>query len=72
LTTTPSTLGIGDLGLPKEAVGLDGSPTRVARIAVPSNDRGLQRLEGSSKDMACQLLAGLRERGVLTTDAPTG
>jgi electron transfer flavoprotein beta subunit len=69
LTMEPATVGIADLGIAKEEVGLDGSPTRVARIAVPQNDRGMTRLEGESHDVAKALLAGLRERGVLADSA---
>lgn len=62
---TPATLGIGPLGLEAASVGLEGSPTRVARIAVPGNQRTLTRLDGQAKEQARALLAGLRERGAL-------
>jgi electron transfer flavoprotein beta subunit len=65
LTMAPVSVGAGDLGVAKEEVGLDGSPTRVARIAVPQNNRGMTRLSGDSRDIARALLAGLREQGVL-------
>ncbi|MBT3288391.1 MAG: electron transfer flavoprotein subunit beta/FixA family protein [Victivallales bacterium] len=65
-------LGAADLGLATNTVGLDGSPTRVARIAVPSHDRGLTRLEGDSKDVARQFVSSLRDRGVLAGVAATG
>ena len=62
-----ATLGIGALGLDAASVGLAGSPTRVARIAVPDHKRVLNRLAGPPPDQAKALLAGLRERGVLAT-----
>ena len=68
----PAILGAADLGLSPAAVGLDGSPTRVARIAVPSHDRSLTRLEGDGREVARRLLAGLRERGVLPQAAMPG
>ena len=65
LALTPVVVGAAQLGLAPAAVGLEGSPTRVARIAIPQNNRGLTRLEGNRQEMARTLLAGLRERGVL-------
>jgi electron transfer flavoprotein beta subunit len=63
-----TTVGIGPLGLEAASVGLEGSPTRVARIAVPDNKRVLNRLAGQPQDQAKALLAGLRDRGVLAQE----
>jgi electron transfer flavoprotein beta subunit len=53
-------LGLADLGLAASAVGLEGSPTRVVRIAVPAVSRRQTRLEGEPATVAAQLAAVLR------------
>lgn len=53
-------LNLADLGLPASAVGLEGSPTRVVRIAVPDATRRMTRLEGDAARVAPRLAAVLR------------
>jgi electron transfer flavoprotein beta subunit len=45
------------LGLDSDAVGLNGSPTRVVRVAVPTTDRARTRIEGTPEKCAADLHA---------------
>lgn len=45
------------LGLDSKAVGLEGSPTRVVRVAVPTTDRARTRIEGTPEECAAKLHA---------------
>ncbi len=59
-------LRLADLGLAAGAVGLEGSPTRVVRIAVPAVSRRLTRLEGDPAIVAARLAEVLRRAGNVT------
>jgi electron transfer flavoprotein beta subunit len=52
---------LADLELPASAVGLEGSPTRVVRIAVPDVSRRMTRLEGDPAAVAARLADVLRQ-----------
>lgn len=54
-----TTLGAADLGLAPSEVGLEGSPTRVDRIAVPESSRSHVRIEGAPAECARQLMEAL-------------
>jgi electron transfer flavoprotein beta subunit len=60
LRLSPRRLRLEDLGVPANAVGLEGSPTRVLRIAVPEVSRRLTRLEGDPVVVAARLAEVLR------------
>lgn len=54
--------GAADLGLAASEVGLEGSPTRVDRIAVPESARTHVRIEGDPVDCARRLMEVLQCR----------
>jgi electron transfer flavoprotein beta subunit len=56
-------VGLADLGLPATDVGLEGSPTRVVRIAVPDVTRRMTRLQGDPATVAASLAEVLRSAG---------
>lgn len=64
LELTPRVMTCADLALDPAAVGLKGSPTRVVRIDVPKAKREKILVGGAPPDMARQLVAALRERGL--------
>ncbi|MCK5806224.1 MAG: electron transfer flavoprotein subunit beta/FixA family protein [Lentisphaeria bacterium] len=53
------------LGVSPDELGLDGSPTRVATITIPTTNRAKTRIEGESEHVASQLLEALSGRGLL-------
>ena len=60
LRDQPRRMGLGDVRLPPKDTGLEGSPTRVVRIRVPTGARQLVRLEGSPEDIVERLADVLR------------
>lgn len=62
LRLTVETLGVADLGLAASEVGLEGSPTRVDRIAVPEFARTRERIEGDPGECARRLMEVLQCR----------
>ena len=59
-------LGISDLPLAAEDVGLQGSDIRVDQLSLPPAGKGAEWLEGKPEEIAQKLLAILKERGGLT------
>jgi electron transfer flavoprotein beta subunit len=58
-------LAAGDLELPSEKLGLDGSPTRVMRIFAPPPRAGGQVFEGEAEETAGKLVEVLEKGGLL-------
>ncbi|MBN2451121.1 MAG: electron transfer flavoprotein subunit beta/FixA family protein [Lentisphaeria bacterium] len=67
LTFTPRRAALADTGLEPTQAGLEGSPTRVVRIAVPTVRRRQERLEGDAATVAARLVSVLATR-----PGPTG
>ena len=57
----PQVLNAAAIGVSAGELGLDGSPTRVVKIAVPNVSRAHRRIDGSVEEIARQLAAELRE-----------
>lgn len=55
----PEIMTVADLGVAPSAVGLDGSPTQVVRIAVPEAKRRHRRIHGTPEACAHELKAAL-------------
>ena len=60
------TLGMDDLGLSPDQVGLTGSPTRVANLQTIKRSRTCEMIEGEPAEQVAVLVDQLNERGVLT------
>jgi len=56
---------VADIGVPKEMVGLAGSPTIVSSLKPTDNRRSVTMLAGSIQEKADQLLARLVDTGVI-------
>jgi electron transfer flavoprotein beta subunit len=54
-----------DLDLPAEALGLDGSPTRVMRIFTPPPREGGEVFEGETDETTDKLVAALEKEGLV-------
>ena len=57
--------GIGELGVPAEALGLKGSPTVVSNLSTTESKREVKMLEGTREEKAEQLVQKLAEAGVI-------
>ena len=57
--------GIGDLGLPKDSVGLKGSPTIVAKMATKESRREVEMLQGTREEKVERLIKELVDAGIL-------
>ena len=57
--------GIGDLGVPSEALGLKGSPTVVSNLSTTESKREVEMLDGTREEKAEQLVQKLAEAGVI-------
>ena len=60
------TMGLNDLGLSPDQVGLKGSPTRVANLQTIKRSRSCEMIEGEPAEQVAGLVERLNERGVLT------
>jgi electron transfer flavoprotein beta subunit len=58
-------ISAADLGLPAEDLGLDGSPTRVARIFAPPPREGGEVFEGEPEGTADSLISALDKAGLV-------
>jgi electron transfer flavoprotein alpha/beta subunit len=56
---------LADLGLHPSEVGLDASPTQVARSFTPEPKGGAEKLEGEAADIAARLIGELTRRHVI-------
>lgn len=54
------TVDAASTGVPEQDLGLDGSPTRVVRIAVPEARRNQRRIEGTPEEIARELASELK------------
>jgi electron transfer flavoprotein beta subunit len=61
-----ATWGPGDLGLDPACTGLTGSPTQPGDLHTPQHGRKVTMLEGDLEDVAGEIVAILRNAGVLT------
>ncbi|MCM8793524.1 MAG: electron transfer flavoprotein subunit beta, partial [Candidatus Omnitrophica bacterium] len=52
---------IDDLGLDKQDVGLEGSPTRVVKIFTPPPRKGGQILQGNTQEVVEKLVELLKD-----------
>ena len=64
----PGRVGLADLGLATEDVGLPGSFTKVIRIAVPQANRRHLRITGDTAGSCRRLLGELQARGVVGSE----
>ena len=60
------TLGLSDLGLLPQQVGLTGSPTRVVKMQTIKRSRTCKLIDGEPAEQVAALVERLNERGVLT------
>jgi electron transfer flavoprotein beta subunit len=60
------TLGLDDLGLLPQQVGLTGSPTRVVNMQTIKRSRTCELIDGEPAEQVAALVERLNERGVLT------
>lgn len=68
----PVTVGLADVGLEAGDVGLSGSFTKVIRIAVPQANRQHMEIRGDTPGSCRRLLAELRARGLVGSEAREG
>ena len=60
------TLGLNELGLSQEQVGLTGSPTRVVNLQKIKRSRSCELIEGEPAEQVAALVEQLNRRGVMT------
>ena len=58
-------LGLADIGLKKEEVGEEGSPTKLEKLFVPEITKKVEILSGDLSEVAAKLTNVLREKGVV-------
>ena len=59
------TLTAADIGADTKRTGLNGSPTQVMKIFVPTQRTGGEKFSGEAKEMAAALVKRLSDGGII-------
>lgn len=58
-------LGLADIGLKKEDVGEEGSPTKIEKLFIPEITKKVEILSGDLSEVTAKLTSVLKEKGVI-------